>query len=368
MAIHSQVNSACIFNFNLRLAECYGEVGAQTRLSGHVHVANRISSYNSVGMNYAKVFISSVMNPAVEDLRPEREAVRRIVESYPFLKAWAFEEAPASTDAVDEYYLRNVDESDAVILIVGCEATNPVAAELERALRSSKPIMVVRKSVQNRKPLAQSLLAQAGRKYVDFCSIEELESATRAALNQALVDGLRSLSQRGAPSMLGRLRKMADRKTKVHVRPIIPVACVQDLFQIEEATADTVALTKLGSGHNVRLPTGRVTEVIDLGNAETPTLPLNGRLQWIAPTLSWVFFEEKPDPSSLLGFAKMARPDDPRAEAIKQKLPNFKFYWDRETNLSTRFAEGWTVVYDTDGRYFKITSRPSDQVLIIWGL
>lgn len=319
-------------------------------------------------MDYAKVFISSVMNPAVEDLRPEREAVRSVVESFSFLKAWAFEKAPASTDAVDEYYLRNVDESDAVILILGSEATNPVAAELERALRSSKPIIVLRKSVETRKPLAQSLLAQAGRKYVDFCSIEELESAVRAALNQALVDGLRSLSQRGAPSLLGRLRQMAERKAKVHVRPIIPVTCAQDLFQVEEASADTVTLTKLTSNHIVRLPTGRAEEIIHLGDDQPPTLLLDGRLQWITPTLSWLFFEERPDPNSLLGFAKMAQLNDSRAEAIKGKFPNCRFYWDLETNLSGRLADGWKVVYDTDGRYFRIRTRPADLVFIIQGL
>src|SRR5437588_13113284 len=81
----------------------------------------------------AKVFISSILNPSIENLLDERKTVRRVVDSYRFLRSWAFEDAPASSEDLDESYLRNVEECDIFIVIIGREAKNPVAAEIRPA-------------------------------------------------------------------------------------------------------------------------------------------------------------------------------------------------------------------------------------------
>ena len=83
-------------------------------------------------MERGKVFISSVLNLEVEDLHKERDTAREVVESYRFLRPWAFEKTPASTDELDESYLKQVDECDLFVLIVGTGSTNPVTAELRR--------------------------------------------------------------------------------------------------------------------------------------------------------------------------------------------------------------------------------------------
>src|ERR1700723_3012972 len=113
----------------------------------------------------AKVFISSILNPSLEDLREERRIVREVVSSFSFLTPWAFEKAPASFEDLDDSYLRNVEECDVFIVLVGSESSNPGAAEVQRAIAKNKPILVFAKAVANRKPMAQMTLDSIGRKY-----------------------------------------------------------------------------------------------------------------------------------------------------------------------------------------------------------
>jgi hypothetical protein len=64
-----------------------------------------------------KVFISSILNTSLEDLREERRVVREVVSSFSMLSPWAFEKAPASFEDLDESCLRNADECDILIVV-----------------------------------------------------------------------------------------------------------------------------------------------------------------------------------------------------------------------------------------------------------
>jgi len=66
-------------------------------------------------MDQGKIFISSILNREIENLQEERNTVRKVVESYRFLKPWAFEKGPASTAALAESYLREVEDCDLFI-------------------------------------------------------------------------------------------------------------------------------------------------------------------------------------------------------------------------------------------------------------
>src|ERR1700694_4622037 len=113
----------------------------------------------------AKVFISSILNPSRENLFDERSTVCRVVDSYRFLRSWAIETAPASSEGLDESYLRNVEECDIFVAIIGSEMTDPVAAEIQRAKQKNKHILVFAKRVPSRKPMAEAMLDYAGRKH-----------------------------------------------------------------------------------------------------------------------------------------------------------------------------------------------------------
>ncbi len=305
-------------------------------------------------MDKGKVFISSILSRGVEDLHAERNAAREVVESYRFLKAWVFEKEPASTEELDESYLRHVEECDLFILIVGKEATNPVTAECLRAKERNRPTLVFAKAVQDRAPLAQSLLKVADVKYAPFATSEDLRHAVRDAIDQALVSGLRSLQERsGTRSILGRLRQFADKKAIVRIRSTIPSKAEQDKFHVREATLNVVVAEKLSSNHIVHIPTSRITEILAVEPNEPPVVLLDGRLQWLTLSKVWKFLEEKPPLGSHFGFSKISYPTDSHATEIENKLRTMGYdpRWKVEERIAPALAGGAEVFYDEDGRY-----------------
>src|SRR5260370_36506924 len=149
-------------------------------------------------MDFGKVFISSILNTSIEDLRPERLAVREVVESFGFLKPWAFETSPASAENLDQSYLRHVEECDAFVIILGAKVTPPVNAEWLRAKKLKKPILAFVKSVSDRTPEVDDVLDALNKKYAPFKTTEELKEASRLALEQTIVLWLRPLSTKSA--------------------------------------------------------------------------------------------------------------------------------------------------------------------------
>lgn len=319
-------------------------------------------------MEQGKVFISSVLNLEVEDLRKERDTAREVVESYRFLSPWAFEKTPASTDELDESYLKEVDECDLFVLIVGTGSTNPVTAELLRAKKQGKPLLLFAKSVENRTPHAQSLLQLAGKKYAPFGTLEELRQAVQDAIDLALVVGLGALpSKTSGGSILGRLQQLIEKKVVVQIKPAIPQRTESQEFQVQEVNSDSVLVEKLSSGHRIHIPIGRVAEILVLAPGEPPVVQLDGRLQWLTISDSWKFFDLKPDPASPYGFHKPSHLQDVCAfdigEALKKR--GGRMGWQLERDLPGSLVRGVEIVYDDDGKYFRTPSRPSD-LIYVW--
>jgi hypothetical protein len=320
-------------------------------------------------METAKVFISSILNPKTEDLRAERETVRSAVESYRFLNAWVFERAPASFEDLDESYLRHVDECDLFVLIVGKQATNPVSAELQRAKDRKKPILVFSKVTADRTPLAQALIDSAGVKYASFRTADELRQAATDAVDQVLISGLRSLSDRTLNRIvLVQLRQLAEKYTQVRVKPVIPAQFETDTFMVRECDVDVTALIKMSSEQTIHIPTRRISEVLLLGPLDPPLLVLDGRLQLVSSSYrsSWKFFDETPDSGSTWGFSKTSSVTDPRPNEIMQSQQgqHFTFHWGALAEAGRRSQDGWEIVYDDDGRYFRIPDRVGDLVFM----
>lgn len=318
-------------------------------------------------METAKVFISSILNPNTEDLRSEREAIRVVVESYGFLAPWAFERAPASFEDLDESYLRHVEECDLFVLIVGRHATNPVTAELQRAKDRKKPVLVFSRVAPDRAPLATALIESAGVKYASFQTIEELRQATSAAINQTLVAGLRALQDRsGNRSTLLRLKELIDKYTQVRIKPVIPAQFEQNLLLPRNVTPDVLTLDGPTLYQTVHVPLARISELLFLGQFEPPLLLLEGRLQLISASGNWRFFDEKPSPDSPFGFSKPSSIADPRPNEIKgsQQAQAFRFHWGALAEIGQRIRDGWEVVYDDDGCYFRIPDRAGDLIFM----
>jgi Domain of unknown function (DUF4062) len=319
-------------------------------------------------MDFGKVFISSILNPSVEDLRNERKAAREVVESFGFLKPWAFETSPASTETLDQSYLRHVEECDVFILILGAKVTPPVNAEWLRAKKLKKPTLVFVKSVAQRDAEVDDVLDALNKKYASFKTIEGLKQSVKSALEQTLVIGIRSLSLKSATlSVRETLRELAEHKNPVRVSPLVP-AGLGDVFRVMSVDQDILVLQKSTSGQEVDVPLSRVTEVLPPANNDHGTVTILGRLQWTSLANRWKFF---PDPlagaEASLGLGKISSPHDSHAAEIRAILErkNIQSCWDWVFNLGDRIGAGWQVFYDDDGRYMKYPANPSEQIFVI---
>lgn len=169
--------------------------------------------------------------------------------------------------------------------------------------------------------------------------------------------------------LLNDLRRLAAEKKVVHLHPVVPRNREMDEFQIEAATDRTVSLRKLSSGHYIELPMQRVKEVLFTGDSTPPTLILNGRLQWIGVNASWRFFVESPstEREKSLGFEKVSSLTDPRVRKLQQQLEprGIRFHFSHEGAVSELENKGWEIMFDTDGRLFRILNGNESLVLVI---
>lgn len=322
-------------------------------------------------MELGKIFVSSILDPSVEDLRPERQMVREAVESFGFLKPWAFETAPASTESLDQSYLRHVEECDVFILILGAHVTPPVNAEWLRAKKLKKPTLVFVKSVAERDAEVDDVLDALNRKYASFNTIDGLKQSVKSALEQTLIIGIRSLSTRSAIlSVKETLRELAERKSRVHVNPLVPTG-LGDVFLVTDVDQDLLVLTKSTNNEEVDVPLSRIIEVLPPTNNDHGTVAISGRIQWTSLPKRWKFFPEPlPESESGLGIGKISSPYDPHVTAIRGNLEsqNIQYCWDWVFNVGDRIAAKWEVFYDDDGKYLRYPAHaatPSEQVFFI---
>jgi len=312
-------------------------------------------------MEAYRVFISSIMSRATEDLLAEREAARAAVDYFsPITTPWAFEAEPASPKPLLDFYINGVKSSDLFVLLIGAHMTEPVKAEFETARDHGKPMLVFAKAVPSRDPEAERVLHSANVKYDPFVNATELREKLRRSLGVHLLTLIRGDGEQsfGPGDRAAQLRAFARNYTAVRIVPMVP-ECQYNSFRVKSLDAGVVTIEKDSNRQTLTVPVQRIEDVLVGGPHEAPTLLLNGRLQWITVPQVWRFFPEKPlpgDPAGL-GFAKERARNNPGVPP--QIAPCVG--WSLPQNLSARLAEGSAVFYDEDGKY--ITS--AGQILLM---
>lgn len=130
------------------------------------------------------VFVSSVMNPEVEDLQWARDVAHDVVGNAPFLVPWMFEYTPASSEELDTGYLRKVREADFVLWLVGCETTTPVRREIQEALTARQSILVFKLPVVATSADTRALLDRVER------HVKSTPVVTRESLGVEIMDAI----------------------------------------------------------------------------------------------------------------------------------------------------------------------------------
>ncbi len=308
-----------------------------------------------------RVFISSIMNRATDDLLAEREAARGAVDHFgPITTPWAFEVEPASPKPLLDYYINGVKSSDLFVLLIGARLTPPVKAEFDTARDHGKPMLVFAKDVPSREPEADQLLHSANVKYDTFVNATELREKLRRSLGVHLLTLIRGDAEQsiGPGDRAAQLRGYARNYTPVRILPMIP-DCQYNSFHVKSVESGVVTLEKDSNRQTLTVPAQRIEDLLAGGTNEAPTLILNGRLQWITAPEVWRFFPERPLPGDTagLGFGKERARSDPGV------LPQIaaRCGWSLPGNIPARLAEGRSVFYDEDGKY--ITS--AGQILLV---
>ena len=151
-----------------------------------------------------KGFVSSVMSP---ELQRARETVVNTLGHVPFLTSWAFEYTPASSEPVDQGYLRHVREADVVVWLVGKDVTEPVQNEIRETMASSRRLLaflLVDSSRQS--PSTVSLIQEVGNyaKWTHVSDLADLSRVIQLTIGDELVRAMRD-----TPGM-GRLARLEE--------------------------------------------------------------------------------------------------------------------------------------------------------------
>jgi hypothetical protein len=250
-----------------------------------------------------RVFISSIMNRALEDLFAERAAARAAVDQFaPMTTAGAFESEPASVKPLLDFYIDAVKTSDLFVLILGQHLTKPVRDEYDAARDHGKSMLVFCKNMPSRHAEASELLRSLNAKYDDFVNAVELREKVRKSLGMQILGLIRNESGDAirAGDRIAQLRRYSRDQFAVRILPLVP-RCPFNSFRVTKVDSASVAFEKDSNRETITIPIQRVEDVLDVGDSAPPTVLLNGRLQWLSLLQSWRFLPDKPAADDLAG-------------------------------------------------------------------
>ena len=143
------------------------------------------------GENPLMVFISSVMN---DEMSRARERLTFQIKNLMGFIPWTFEFTPASSEDVEEGYLRKVREADFVVWLVGSETRPAVQKEIREALFTNKRLLIFRMPIDDqRDEKTQQLLSEVGlrAKYYDLSDYYQLTTAFEKSISDEMIRAVR---------------------------------------------------------------------------------------------------------------------------------------------------------------------------------
>lgn len=142
------------------------------------------------GENDFSVFISSVMD---KELSAARRTVVKAIDSIDFGRPWAFEYTPASSETMEDGYLRKVKEADFVIWLVGSTTTEPVANEVNECLANEGRLLVFKLPPEKKDCKTKELLKRVGSriKWQEVNDLSELRQHIKLAISDEVVRAIR---------------------------------------------------------------------------------------------------------------------------------------------------------------------------------
>ena len=196
------------------------------------------------------VFISSRQD---DELARARDLAIDSVDNYPGMRVWAFEDAPASSEAARERYIRNAGKADFVIWLVGSTTTQPVVEEVDACLRARSRLLPFMLPAQQRDPHTQGLIERV-KKIVTWRKVEDVDTLP-LHIRKALTDEIVRAVRDPAPMNHDLYLEQKQRESIAETKRLWTTLGVPD--EIAQELADDQSI-----GHKLAPPTTGVLHVI----------------------------------------------------------------------------------------------------------
>ena len=173
-------------------------------------------------------------------------------DAYPGVRVWAFEDAPASSEAARNRYIRNAGRAEIVIWLIGSTTTPPIVEEINTCLAAGSKLLPFMLPAQQRDSQTQELIERV-QKDVTWRRVERvnnLPNHIRTALTDEMVRGFRD----PAPTNHDQLLRHKLRESVAHVKRQWTTLGVPD--DISEGLAEDRSI-----GHKLEPPTSGVLMV-----------------------------------------------------------------------------------------------------------
>jgi len=146
---------------------------------------------------------------------------------------------------------------------------------------------------------------------------------------------------------------------RVRIAPIVPREHEQSEFMLMEDSEECFTFQKLDSDRYIDIPKSFIEKIHKFGDKKPALVQLSGRLQWVTARQNFDLFPEKPPdgPAGAYGVSKIVDFNYPARAGINGSFA-------REDRLPRVLSEGWSIFYDSDGRYFRWPDHAVDQSLV----
>ena len=134
--------------------------------------------------------LSFVSSRQDDELSDARALTIRSVGKYPGVKVWAFEDAPASSEAARDRYIRNAGRADLVIWLIGSTTTMPIVEEVNACMRAQGSILAFKLPATKRDTETEALIKKVsdyGTTWKTVQNVEDLPHHIQDALTDEIL-------------------------------------------------------------------------------------------------------------------------------------------------------------------------------------
>ena len=196
------------------------------------------------------VFISSRQD---EEMARARALAIETVNNYPGMRVWAFEDAPASSEAARERYIGNAGKANFVIWLIGSTTSPPVVEEIDACLRSGRKLLPFKLPARLRDLQTQELIKRV-QEIVTWRKVENVETLPEH-IKTALTDEMLRAAKDPAPINHDLYLKKKQRESVAETKHLWTTLGVRN--DIAQDLADDQSI-----GHKLDLPATGVLQVV----------------------------------------------------------------------------------------------------------